>query len=338
MAMCRAKQLGRNVFQFYAPAMNEQTSERLQLENDLHHALQRAEFVLHFQPKADLASGAITGFEALLRWQSCGALIQPSEFIPQLEESGLIVPVGAWVLRAACSQIRAWQAAGITPVPVAVNLSAQQFQRQNLRLMVKQALLDHQIDPCWLELEITESAAMQHAEEAITTLRELKSLGVRIAIDDFGTGYSSLSYLKQLPVDTLKIDRSFIRDLPANADDASIAQAVITMAHSLKLNVIAEGVENEAQLAFLATHGCDEMQGYYLSRALPESDATALLTSGARLKMRPQPCPLTAAHGRPRPVLQLHQGEMRRNGADRGNERMPAVAEVCCVAGAQIAG
>ncbi len=284
VAMYRAKQQGKNTFQFYASTMSERVSEKLQLESSLRHALQRAEFALHFQPKAHLATGEITGFEALLRWQHCGAPVPPAEFIPLLEDSGLIVPVGAWVLRTACAQLQAWRQAGIKPVPIAVNLSAQQFQRQDLRATVEGALHEYAIDPRLLELEITETIAMEHAQEASATLRNLKRLGVRISIDDFGTGYSSLSYLKRFPVDAVKIDRSFITELPGNADDASIAQAVITMAHTLRLTVIAEGVENDAQLDFLGAHGCDEMQGHCFSQALTAADATALLARGARLQ------------------------------------------------------
>jgi diguanylate cyclase (GGDEF)-like protein/PAS domain S-box-containing protein len=284
IAMYRAKELGRNNYQFYTAALNERAMDKLHLENDLRGALSRKEFLLHFQPKASLATGEITGFEALLRWQRRGGrLISPAEFIPLLEESGLIVPVGEWVLHAACAQIVTWQDLGVTPLPIAVNLSAKQFQRQDICAVVRRVLHAYAIDPRLLELEITESAAMQNTEETIAALQRLKSLGLHISMDDFGTGYSSLSYLKRLPVDCLKIDRSFITELVTNPDDASIARAVITMAHSLQLKVIAEGVETADQLAFLTANGCDEMQGYYFSRPLPAHECTDLLKQGRQL-------------------------------------------------------
>ncbi|HEV8520206.1 MAG TPA: EAL domain-containing protein [Burkholderiales bacterium] len=287
-AMYSAKKLGKNNFQFYTAAMNERSMEKLLLEKDLRRALMRYEFILHLQPKANLHTGQITGVEALLRWQrSDGRLVPPLEFIPVLEESGLIVPVGEWVLRAACEQISSWQEAGLTPVPIAVNLSAKQFHQQDIAAMVMRALLEFGVDPHLLELEITESAAMHDAKVTTATLHKLKALGVRIAIDDFGTGYSSLSYLKRFPIDSLKIDRSFVTELPGNQEDASIAQAVITMAHALRLKVVAEGVENEAQLEFLAAHTCDEMQGYYFSRPLPAELCTQFLREERRLTLRP---------------------------------------------------
>jgi diguanylate cyclase (GGDEF)-like protein/PAS domain S-box-containing protein len=286
-AMYDAKKHGKNNYRFYAAAMNERQAKELLIEKDLRQALVRNEFVLHFQPKANLKTHEITGFEALLRWQRAdGGLVPPMEFIQPLEESGLIVPVGKWVLSAACAQIQAWQAAGLTPVPVAVNLSAKQFYQQDIAAMVKRALLEHHVAGNLLELEITESAAMQNAEATTNTLRDLKALGVRMAIDDFGTGYSSLGYLKRFPLSALKIDRSFITSLPDNQDDASIAQAVITLAHALRLKVIAEGVETLAQLEFLAAKGCDEMQGYYFSRPLPADECTAFLKEGRKLSWR----------------------------------------------------
>jgi diguanylate cyclase (GGDEF)-like protein/PAS domain S-box-containing protein len=277
-AMYRAKAQGKNNYQLYAATMNEQAGERLQMENSLRHAVDRGEFVLYFQPKANLRTGAIAGVEALLRWnRPSGELVPPAEFIPLLEESGLIVPVGEWVLRAACVQIRAWAADGVADVPIAVNLSARQFQQQDIAEVVRRALADYDVPPHLIELEITESAAMHNAEAASTALSMLKSLGVRIAIDDFGTGYSSLSYLKRFPIDCLKIDRSFIADITEDLEYASIAQAVITLAHALGLNVVAEGVENEQQAEFLTAHGCDEMQGYYFARPMPADECTQML-------------------------------------------------------------
>ena len=289
-AMYGAKQLGKNNYQFYTAEMNKRALEQLQLENDLRRALKRDEFVLHFQPKASLTTGEITGVEALLRWNHPdGRLVPPSEFIPQLEESGLIVPVGEWILRSACMQVQAWRQAGVTPVSIAVNLSASQFQQHDLCAIVGSTLREYGVDPRLLELEITETAAMQNAKETIATLRGLKALGVRLSIDDFGTGYSSLSYLKSFPVDTLKIDRTFIGDLAANPDDASIAQAIINMAHSLHLKVVAEGVESESQLSFLSSQGCDQMQGYYFAHPLAAPEITAMLAENRKLQRPPGP-------------------------------------------------
>ena len=280
-AMFSAKNLGKNNYQFYTAAMNERALERLLLESNLRRAMERNEFVVHLQPKMKLDGGAIVGCEALLRWQVPGnGLVLPAQFIPLLEESGLIVSVGEWVVRSACAQLREWHDAGIEPKPIAVNLSARQFQHQNICTMVERAIADYAVDPALLEFEITESAAMHNPEDAIVTMRALKALGVRISIDDFGTGYSSLSYLKRFPVDSLKLDRSFVKDLPDDADDAAIARAVIHLAHSLELDVIGEGVETRRQAEFLAAAGCDIAQGYYFSRPLPAVQFTQLLAHG----------------------------------------------------------
>jgi diguanylate cyclase (GGDEF)-like protein/PAS domain S-box-containing protein len=287
-AMYSAKAAGRNGFRYYTSEMNERALEKVQLERKLRRALERDEFLLHFQPKMDIASGEIAGFEALLRWQPPGsALVPPERFIPLLEETGLIVPVGEWVLRAACAQVSQWSAAHLRPVPIAVNLSARQFHQQDLCAVVKKSLKEHGVAAGFIELEITESAAMRNPETSIATLRELKALGVHLSIDDFGTGYSSLSYLKRLPVDTVKIDRSFITDLATNPDDASIAQAIINMAHNLRLKVVAEGVETASQLSFLSSHGCDQMQGYYFARPLPANEVTQMLQENRQLQ-RPE--------------------------------------------------
>ncbi len=284
-AMFSAKNLGKNNYQFYTAEMNERALERLLLESNLRRALERDEFVLHLQPKANIGSGAIDGCEALLRWRVPGnGLVLPVQFIPLLEESGLIVPVGEWVIRSACEQLRAWQDAGIAPVPIAVNLSAKQLQHPNICAVVESALRDCGVDAALLELEVTEGTAMHNAEKAIVTLGRLKALGVRISIDDFGTGYSSLSYLKRFPVDSLKLDRSFVKDLPGDAEDAAIARAVISLAHSLDLELIAEGVETEAQLSFLAANGCDAIQGYYFSRPLPVDQFRHWLAQRPRLR------------------------------------------------------
>jgi diguanylate cyclase (GGDEF)-like protein/PAS domain S-box-containing protein len=277
-AMSRAKHLGRNNHQFYAAAMNARAVEKLRIETDLRHALARNELRLHLQPKASLATGSIVGFEALLRWQRPGnGLVPPAEFIPALEETGLIVPVGEWVIGAACAQLAEWRRAGLEPLPVAVNLAAKQFTRGDLAATVEAALTEHGVPARLLELEVTESDAMQNPEAAMAALRKAKQLGVQVSIDDFGTGYSSLAYLKRFPIDTLKLDHSFVAGLPRDADDVSIACAVITMAHSLGLQVVAEGVETAEQRDFLRERGCDQMQGYLLSRPVPPAEAARLL-------------------------------------------------------------
>jgi diguanylate cyclase (GGDEF)-like protein/PAS domain S-box-containing protein len=284
IAMYRAKERGRNGYQFYLPEMNQRLMQRLGHETRLRKALERQEFVLHYQPKVSLETGAITGFEALLRWRQGDKLVSPAEFVPILEETHLIVPVGEWVLRSACEQLLRWQQQGISPRPIAVNLSARQFQSRNLAAVVGQILRETGVAPDLIELELTETLLMSDAEEAVQTLRVLKSLGVRLAIDDFGTGYSSLSYLRRFPLDSLKIDRAFIRDVTAKADDAVIAQTIISLAHGLKLKVVAEGVETAAQLEFLAERGCDEIQGYYFARPQAAEDCTQALRQDRRLQ------------------------------------------------------
>ncbi|HET9403489.1 MAG TPA: EAL domain-containing protein, partial [Burkholderiales bacterium] len=289
-AMYRAKELGRNSFQFYMPEMNTRAQALLSMESSLRRALDRGEFILHYQPKASAATGEITGVEALLRWQSPErGLISPAEFIPVLEETGLIVPVGDWVIKAACAQVKAWQRSGVEPVPVAVNLSARQFQSPKLGASIVAAVEESGIEPRFLELEITESSLMQNADGAISTLQYLKSCGINVSIDDFGTGYSSLAYLKRFPLDALKIDRSFVRDITSDPDDATITRAVISMAHSLGLKVVAEGVETESQFEFLAENGCDEIQGYYFSRPLTADDCGSWLGEKRRLVRLSQP-------------------------------------------------
>ena len=268
-AMYQAKETGRNNFQFYTADMHASALERLALENDLRKALDRGEFVLFYQPLLDIATTAIIGSEALVRWRHPTlGLLPPDDFISLAEETGLIVPIGEWVVRTACAQTKAWINAGY-PLRSTVNISARQFQQQDLLRVVEQALAESGLDPGLLELEITESVVMKDAEATIGILRGLKDAGVRLSVDDFGTGYSSLGYLKRFPIDTLKIDRSFVRDILVDKFDEAIARAVITLAHSLNLRVIAEGVETEAQLAFLRRLGCDEMQGNYASPALP---------------------------------------------------------------------
>jgi len=293
-AMYGAKSAGRNNYQYYTAEMNQRATEKLRLETRLRHAIERGEFVLHYQPKVDVASGKITGLEALLRWQPPDAgMVGPDQFIPLLEETGLIVQVGNWVTRSACAQIHAWREAGITPVPVAVNLSARQLKQSGFGATLGRALAEFSIPAGLIEIEITESSLMENPEQAIVVLTEIAELGVRLSADDFGTGYSSLSYLKRLPLDALKIDRSFVRDITSDPDDAAITRTVITLAHGLELKVIAEGVETEEQLAFLGQNQCDEAQGYLFSRPLPVDACTRLLAQGSAL----HPAPVAATAG-----------------------------------------
>ena len=281
-AMYRAKANGRNNCQFYTSEMNELVNERLTLEHSLRRALERNEFSLHYQPRVDLRTGAIVAVEALVRWQHPEyGLILPDRFIPIAEETGLIVEIGKWVLETACAQSRAWRNAGLAPVVVSVNLSARQLWDGGLAAMVAGILAETGVRPEHLEMELTESVVMHDTETVISTLRGLKANGVRLSVDDFGTGYSSLSYLKRLPIDALKIDGSFVRDIDAglNVDDGILAQAIISLAHGLHLKVIAEGVESEAQMAFLKLHQCDEVQGFYYSTPLPPDECARLFSA-----------------------------------------------------------
>jgi diguanylate cyclase (GGDEF)-like protein/PAS domain S-box-containing protein len=278
IAMYHAKELGRNNFQFYTPELNVRAARRLELETGLRRALERDEFVLHFQPLVKMDSGRIAGMEALLRWQHPEyGLIPPMEFIPLAEETGLIVPIGEWVLRAACAQIKAWHDAGFPGMHVAVNLSSVQLQQKNFVDVVKRALRDTGLEPRYLDLELTETLLMQDMETAEAILKELHVLGVLFSLDDFGTGYSSLSYLKRFPIDFLKIDRSFVRDIVHDRYGAGIVRAIIVMAHTLGIKVIAEGVETAGHFRFLRQQGCDISQGYYCSRPLATESFTELL-------------------------------------------------------------
>ena len=283
-AMYRAKQRGRNNHEFYTEEMNVQAHERLALERDLRRALVREEFLLYYQPQVDLATGKIVGTEALLRWHHPErGLVSPGEFISVLEDTGMIVPVGEWVLRTACRQGKAWQESGLGPLRVAANLSARQFSQEGLVDTVARILEETGLDLLTLELEITESLLMEDMEASTQALTELKRSvsGIRITIDDFGTGYSSL-YVKTLPIDLLKIDRSFVRDIAVDPDDAAIVTAILGLAHNLRLEVIAEGVETGEQMAFLRERGCDLAQGYYLSRPIPAGELTELLEKETR--------------------------------------------------------
>jgi diguanylate cyclase (GGDEF)-like protein len=273
VALYLAKEKGKNNYQFYSAQIDNFSRERLALESGLRRALERDELSLHYQPKVDVATGRTCGMEALLRWQHPQmGLVAPDRFIPIAEESGLIRPIGAWVLKTACMQNRAWQRQGMQRFPVAVNLSPCQFAEESLFDDIKSALSASGLAASDLELEITESMVMNDPEQAIGILRRLKDLGIRVAIDDFGTGYSSLAYLKRFPIDSVKVDRSFVEDIPEDVNSMAIAQAVIAMAHSLRLKVVAEGVESEAQLSFLRSEGCDEIQGHYFSAAHAASE------------------------------------------------------------------
>jgi len=281
-AMYVAKESGRNNYKFFSNEMNLKAVERMALESNLRRALEKEELSLVYQPQIDTRTGLMTGVEALLRWNhpETGA-ISPGKFIPIAEETGLIIPIGEWVLRSACRQARSWIDAGFTSLCVAVNISGCQFKQGNLANLVRQVLEETGLDPANLELELTESILMDNAESAVNMLKELKTLGVNLAIDDFGTGYSSLTYLKHFPIDRLKIDQMFIRNITTDANDASISKAIIAMAHSLRMDVIAEGVETKEQKEFLAAHDCFEMQGYYLCRPVSAEKICHMLENGS---------------------------------------------------------
>ncbi len=288
IAMYQAKEGGRSSYQFYTGDMNERAAARLSVELGLRRALERGELLLHYQPQVELASGRIIGLEALLRWQHPEqGMIPPGQFIPIAEDNGLIVPIGEGVLHEVCRQSLAWQAAGLPALPIAVNLSAVQFRKPGLESLLRDILTATGLAPHLLELELTESIVMNQAEETVAILGRLHDLGVRLSIDDFGTGYSSLSYLKRFPIQKLKVDQSFVRDLTGDANDAAIVRGIIGLAHSLGLGVIAEGVETREQLAFLREFGCEEAQGYYFSHPLPPGDIETILRQGGLHKETP---------------------------------------------------
>jgi diguanylate cyclase (GGDEF)-like protein/PAS domain S-box-containing protein len=287
-AMERAKQAGRDGYRFFTAGMNVQVLARLDMELALRRALDNNELRLHFQPKVNLHTGGFAGVESLLRWERPGfGMVYPAEFVPVLEDTGLVVRVGAWIIDAACRQIAAWLANGTGAVRVAVNVASRQFIEGDLEQLVRSALERHQAPAELLELELTESSLMSNAERTITVLKSLKALGIKVAIDDFGTGYSSLAYLQRFPIDKLKIDIAFVRDITTNPNDAAIALAIISMAHSLKLEVVAEGVETRAQLEYLRRSRCDEIQGYFYSRPLPADEVGKLVRSGHSLPPAP---------------------------------------------------
>jgi diguanylate cyclase (GGDEF)-like protein len=280
-AMYQAKETGRHSYQFFKPVMNVRAVQRQSIEESLRKALERQEFSLQYQPKINLLSGEITGAEALLRWtHPTRGPISPAEFIPVAEDSGLILPLGKWVLREACRQAQAWNESGLSITNMAVNISAMEFRSENFLSGVFSTLTETGFDPRCLELELTESVLMKHAESTQAILKTLRAREIQIAVDDFGTGYSSLSYLRKFPIDALKIDQSFVRQISDAPGDTTIVTAVISMGRSMKLRVIAEGVETQQELAFLQAHECHEAQGYLFSRPLHPSDFAKLLKVG----------------------------------------------------------
>ena len=286
LAMNDAKALGGNTFRYYAPAMNARMASRFAMEADLRQALERGELLMHYQPQVSLANGAVTGAEALMRWRHPErGMVAPTQFIRLAEETGLVLPLGAWAIGNVCAQLRRWLDDGLTVPTVAVNLSPRQFHQKDLVQVVRKALADNRLEARVLELEITESAVMHDVEAAIAILAQLKQLGVSISLDDFGTGYSSLSYLKRFPIDHLKIDRSFVHDITTSPDDAAICNAVIALAHNMNITVIAEGVETEGQMLYLRRRHCDEMQGFYFSKAVAGEAFAQLLSSGRKMAL-----------------------------------------------------
>ncbi len=287
MAMYRSKSLGRGTYSFFSDDLNAAATARMSLETSLRRAIERQEFVLHFQPKADLRCGKVMGVEALVRWQRPGqGLVSPDRFIGVLEDTGMILPVGAWVIRAACEQLAAWDRMGLPPVRMAVNLSARQFRHMYLASLVEDTLRENTIDPQRLEIELTESLLMEDNEANRAMLENFRRMGVRLAIDDFGTGHSSLSYIKRFNIDTLKIDRSFVQSLPDNEEDVAIASAVIALGRSMKMCVVAEGVETSAQARALRNLGCDQIQGYLLSRPMPGAEFAGWITGYMRARAK----------------------------------------------------
>ncbi len=278
-AMYKAKELGRNNFQYFSAEMNTSVTDRLELLNRLRQAITNEDFVLHYQPKVCLASHKIIGAEALVRWNSAhSGMVSPASFIPLAEETGLIIPLGVWVLRTACRQNRAWQEAGYPAIPISVNLSPRQLARGDIVEVVKRILDETGLQAQYLELEITESVMTTDVEKSFALLTQLRALGVKISLDDFGTGYSSLSYLKRFPVDTLKIDQSFVRDIATDQDSGAIVKAIISLGKNLNLTVLAEGIETEDQFRFLLENGCDEGQGYLMSKPITNKNFVELLT------------------------------------------------------------
>ncbi|MEZ2226368.1 MAG: putative bifunctional diguanylate cyclase/phosphodiesterase [Microcoleus sp.] len=285
-AMYYAQEKGGNNYQFHARNIATNSINKLAQEISLRNALKRSEFEVYYEPKVEIKSGKIVGAEALVRWNHPEmGRVSPGEFIPMAEEMGLIAPLGEWVLETACRQTQAWQAQGLGPLRVAVNVSARQFDQKNLTQRVSEILTETGLDPKYLELELTESLVLQDETAVSQAFSVWKKMGIRVAIDDFGTGYASLSYSKRFPFDVLKIDKSFIRNITEDRQNAAITIAIIQMGHSMNMTVVAEGVEDEQELAFLCTHDCDEIQGYFFSKALPQDEFEALLKSGKRWEL-----------------------------------------------------
>jgi EAL domain-containing protein (putative c-di-GMP-specific phosphodiesterase class I) len=281
VAMYSAKAAGRNNFKFHHLEADRRSIQRLAMETALRRALERDELVLHYQPRVSVETGRVTGAEALIRWQHPElGLVPPGEFIPLAEETGMIVDIGRWAIDTACAQAAAWRTQGLAPLRIAVNVSARQFSGDDLARHVADTLAARGLPAELLELEITESLVAESIERAAQVLGRVRALGVRVALDDFGTGYSSLSQIKRFPIDILKVDRSFVSGLPADAESAAIARAIIAMGKSLRMHLVAEGVETGQQHAFLQAHGCDEMQGFLVSRAVPAADFAAFVRRG----------------------------------------------------------
>jgi EAL domain-containing protein (putative c-di-GMP-specific phosphodiesterase class I) len=285
IAMNQAKKQGKNTYQYYSETLNTSALERFTIETKLRKALEQNEFMLFYQPQIDMSTGRITGVEALIRWlQPDLVLVKPGKFIPVTEETGLILPIGQWILRSACAQNKTWQNKGIEPFNMTVNISGIQFQQDTFIETVAQVLCDSDLDPSYLKLELTESVFMRDAEDSIKKMHLLKEMGVKISIDDFGTGYSSLNYLKRFPVEILKIDHSFVRDMGENADDQSIVRAIIALAHNLNIKVIAEGVETKKQLGLLRGYGCDAVQGFLICPPINPDSLEQFLKEKASLQ------------------------------------------------------
>jgi EAL domain-containing protein (putative c-di-GMP-specific phosphodiesterase class I) len=284
MAMYRAKESGRNNYQFYTPDMGDRALVRMSLESSVRRALDREEFTMYYQPIVDLDSGQLVSLEALVRWSHPElGVVSPADFVPLAEETGLIIPLGEWILRRVCAEIANWRDLGIEPPRVSINLSSKQLNDHDLVAVVAAILAKAKIAPELLTFELTENTVMQNAESTVPMLHDLRKLGVRLAIDDFGTGYSSLSYLKRLPIDILKIDRSFVQNVPDDPDDSAIVEAIIALSHSLRLGVVAEGVEETEQVEFLRRLGCDAVQGYLCGRPVPAEETTVLLRKRRQL-------------------------------------------------------
>jgi EAL domain-containing protein (putative c-di-GMP-specific phosphodiesterase class I) len=283
--MYEAKGDGGNQFRFYAADMNSRAREALVLDSRLRDAVNQNQFVLHYQPQLCLRSRRIIGAEALVRWDMPGrGLVSPAEFLPRAEQTGLILPINEWVLREACREAASWQRRGLAPLRISVNLSSIQFQKQSVPLLVARVLADTGLDPRRLDLELTESMLLEQTDAVVRDLQQLRELGVGISIDDFGTRYSSLTYVKHFPIDRLKIDQSFVRDLGSNPHDAAIVRAIVSLGHSLELEVVAEGVESAEQVELLQAEGCDEVQGYFFGKPMPASEFVSLAVGEQRLR------------------------------------------------------